>query len=56
MTVTLLTGESSGIGRARAKLFAAGGDNVVLTARIDGKLDELENSLQQLHNSNAQHI
>ena len=43
MTTTLLTGASSGIGLELAKLFAAGGDNVVLTFRIEGKLDELEN-------------
>jgi len=53
MTTTLITGASSGIGHALVKLFAAGGDNVVLTARSEGKLNELGNSLQQLHNITA---
>jgi len=53
MTTTLITGASSGIGHALAKLFAAGGDNVVLTARSEGKLSELGKSLQQLYNITA---
>ena len=36
--------------RALVKKFAAGGDNVVLTARSEDKLKELGNELRQLHN------
>ncbi|MDZ4848428.1 MAG: SDR family oxidoreductase [Pirellulaceae bacterium] len=47
MTTTLITGASSGIGLELAKLFAASGDDVVLTARSEDKLNELANDLQQ---------
>jgi hypothetical protein len=43
----IITGASSGIGFACAKLFAAEGANVVLAARNTGKLDELEAELKQ---------
>ena len=36
--------------RTLVKKFAAGGDNVVLTARSEDKLKELGNELRQLHN------
>ncbi len=39
--VAIITGASSGIGFAAAKLFAAEGASVVLGARRQGKLDEL---------------
>ena len=43
----IITGASSGIGFACAKVFAAEGANVVLAARSVGKLDELEAELEQ---------
>ncbi len=53
MTTTLITGASSGIGLELAKQFAAGGDDVVLTARSEDKLNELANELQQSRNVTA---
>jgi len=50
MTTTLITGTSSGTGRGLAKQFAASGDNVVLTARSEDKLNGLDNELQKSHN------
>ena len=41
MTTTLITGASSGMGLELAKQFAAGGDDIVLTARSEDKLNEL---------------
>ena len=40
-SVALITGASSGIGRATAALFAANGANVVVAARRRGELDSL---------------
>jgi uncharacterized protein len=53
MPTTLITGASSGIGFELAKQFAAGGDNVVLTARREDKLKTLARELEQLHNISA---
>ena len=50
MTTTLITGTSSGIELGLAKQFAAGGDNVVVTARSEDKLNGLDNELQKSHN------
>ncbi|QDS93899.1 putative oxidoreductase [Roseimaritima multifibrata] len=53
MPITLVTGASSGIGLELAKLFAAGGDDLVLTARSEDKLNELANDLRQKHRVTA---
>jgi len=53
MTTALITGASSGIGLELAKLFAAGGEHVVLIARSEDKLNELGNQLQQVYNITA---
>jgi hypothetical protein len=53
MNTTLITGASSGIGLELAKQFAAAGDDVVLTARSEDKLNELAKDLQQTHNVTA---
>ena len=39
--VAIITGASSGIGRAAAKLFAAEGARLVVTARRQSELDAL---------------
>lgn len=44
--VAIVTGASSGIGRASAKLFAAEGAKVVLGARRPGPLDEVVSEIQ----------
>lgn len=43
----LITGATSGIGRACAKKFASGGYRLILTARSADKLDELREELTQ---------
>lgn len=49
MPTTLITGASSGIGLELAELFAAAGDDVVLVARSEEKLNELAERLHQSH-------
>ncbi|MFP4542913.1 MAG: SDR family NAD(P)-dependent oxidoreductase [Candidatus Kapaibacterium sp.] len=44
--LTLITGASSGIGRACAEVFADAGSNLILMARREEKLKELKNDLQ----------
>ena len=44
--IILITGASSGFGKATAKKFAAGGWNLILTARRKEKLDELAKALE----------
>lgn len=46
---TLVTGASSGIGYELAKLFAAGGDNLILVARREPELEELATELRDAH-------
>ena len=45
--VALITGASAGIGRASALALAQEGANMVLTARRQERLDELESAVQQ---------
>ena len=44
--IILITGASSGFGKATATKFAAGGWNLILTARRKEKLDELAKALE----------
>lgn len=53
MTTTLITGASSGIGLELAKQFASGGDNVVLVARSEGKLQNLADQIHAEHQVRA---
>ncbi len=53
MTTTLITGASSGIGLELAKQFAGGGDNVVLVARSEDKLNELAKQIRETHKVEA---
>lgn len=46
---TLITGASSGIGLELAKLHAADGDNLILVARSEDKLNELAATLKSTH-------
>ncbi|KAA1261456.1 putative oxidoreductase [Rubripirellula obstinata] len=49
MATALITGASSGIGLELAELFAGGGDDVVLVARSEDKLNELADRLRQAY-------
>ncbi len=49
----LITGASSGIGEELARLFAADGEDVVLVARSESKLNELANQLSKSHSITA---
>ncbi|TWT89299.1 SDR family NAD(P)-dependent oxidoreductase [Neorhodopirellula pilleata] len=53
MPTTLITGASSGIGLELAKLFAAGGDDVVLVARREDELERLADDLRSQHKIKA---
>lgn len=46
--VALITGASRGIGRAVAKCFAEHGAHVIVTARTQGALEELDDEIQAL--------
>ena len=52
-STTLITGASSGIGLELAERFASGGDNVVLVARSEDKLNELADRLRSSHSIEA---
>lgn len=47
--IILITGASAGFGKAIATKFAAGGWNLILTARRKEKLDELAQALETTH-------
>ena len=47
--VVMIVGAGRGIGRAAAKLFAAGGANLILASRHEGELEELEFEIEQQH-------
>ncbi|TWT78015.1 NADP-dependent 3-hydroxy acid dehydrogenase YdfG [Posidoniimonas polymericola] len=53
METVLITGASSGIGRELARLFAADGARLVLTARREQKLHELANELKRDHGAES---
>ncbi len=53
MPTTLITGASSGIGLELAKLFAGGGDDVVLVARGEDKLNALAEQIRAQHRVTA---
>lgn len=53
--IALITGASSGIGKATAKIFAKNGINLILCGRRQSRLDELEkelNSFCKIHTLN----
>ena len=47
MATTLITGASSGIGKELAIQFAAGGDDVVLVARSEARLNDLADQIRE---------
>jgi len=56
MNTTLITGASSGIGKAFARRLAARGRNVLLVARSEDKLITLCNELGRINSIRAQHF
>ncbi len=47
--IALVTGASRGIGRAVAKRFATEGAHLILTARTQGALEELDDEIQEIN-------
>ena len=56
MLYTIITGASSGIGRAFAKEYAKRGDNLILIARSKDKLLGLKEILESTYTINVQII
>jgi uncharacterized protein len=52
--VALVTGASSGLGEALARLFAKDGHDLILVARTRAKLEELAKELEQQHGTRAE--
>lgn len=48
--IALITGASSGIGKATAQAFAQNGINLILCGRRQERLDELKTELSELVN------
>jgi NAD(P)-dependent dehydrogenase (short-subunit alcohol dehydrogenase family) len=51
--IALITGASRGIGRAVARAFAEQGAHLILTARTQGALEELDDEIFELSGQNA---
>ncbi|NQU57662.1 MAG: SDR family NAD(P)-dependent oxidoreductase [Rhodospirillales bacterium] len=51
--IALVTGASRGIGRAVAKAFAEQGAHLILTARTQGALEELDDEILEISGENA---
>lgn len=45
--IVLITGATSGIGKACSQKFASAGDNIIITGRREERLSELKNSLEK---------
>jgi NADP-dependent 3-hydroxy acid dehydrogenase YdfG/Flp pilus assembly protein TadD len=52
--VVLITGATSGIGRATAAVFARNGFKLILTGRRDDRLDEIKNAFEEEHKNQIQ--